>query len=124
MEKRIINLTQHPASETQKEAGVVEPARERKVKIKEQLTFNCIPTAVEINTRAVNITALAKKEGADAAMIGGAPFLMAPLAAELETEGIQPLFAFSRRIVEEVGDQKIVTFRHEGFVPANIRRTE
>jgi len=56
-------------------------------------------------------------------MIGGALWLMAPLATELRARNIEPLFAFSQResveLVAENGDVvKTNVFRHVGFVPA------
>lgn len=61
----------------------------------------------------------------DAAMIGGAMWLMAPLAAAVEARGIEALFAFSRResVEEPHADgsiRKTAIFRHVGFVPAVV----
>ena len=55
-------------------------------------------------------------------MIGGALWLMNPLIEELENIGT-PLFAFTKRVVEEIKQpdgsiKKIAIFKHEGFVPA------
>jgi len=55
-------------------------------------------------------------------MIGGALWLMKPLIEELENIGM-PLFAFTKRAVEEVKQpdgsiKKVAIFKHEGFVPA------
>ena len=55
-------------------------------------------------------------------MIGGALWLMKPLIEELEGIG-QPLFAFTKRVVEEIPQpdgniKKVAIFKHEGFVPA------
>ena len=55
-------------------------------------------------------------------MIGGALWLMKPLIEELENIGT-PLFAFTKRMVEEVKQsdgsvKKVAVFKHEGFVPA------
>lgn len=63
------------------------------------------------------------EEGAESAMIGGAPFLMAPLEGALRTRGVIPLYAFSvRESVEEAlpdgSVRKTQVFRHAGFVPA------
>ena len=54
-------------------------------------------------------------------MIGGALWLMKPLIEELENIGT-PLFAFTKRVVEEVkqpdgSTKKIAIFKHEGFIP-------
>jgi len=55
-------------------------------------------------------------------MIGGALWLMKPLIEELENIGT-PLFAFTKRVAEEVKQadgsiKKVAIFKHEGFVPA------
>lgn len=55
------------------------------------------------------------------AMIGGAPYLMAPLEAELKKLGIEPVYAFSERVSEETvqADGTVVktnVFKHVGFV--------
>lgn len=56
-------------------------------------------------------------------MIGGALWLMAPLAAELRDRGIEPVFAFAVRDTEEQiqpdgSVRKVAVFRHTGFVQA------
>lgn len=55
-------------------------------------------------------------------MIGGALWLTKPLIEELENIGT-PLFAFTKRVVEEVKQddgtiKKISIFKHEGFITA------
>ena len=121
MEQRIINLTQHPASPEQTQAGVVEP--QDKGQVKELLTFTELPSKEEIEDRARALADLAVKEKADAAMIGGALLLMAPLARRLKARRIKPLFAFTKRVVvertlEDGTVEKKAIFRHEGFVEA------
>jgi len=126
---KIINLTQHQATPEQVAAGVVEPSNKRS--IKDLLTFPAsdaddpqgVPSAADIESAAEVLAMRAADEGATHAMIGGAPFLMAPLERALRAEGITPLYAFSRReSVEEVQEDGSVTktqvFRHLGFVPA------
>jgi hypothetical protein len=54
-------------------------------------------------------------------MIGGAPYLMAPLERALRRKRITPLYAFSeRRSTEEKGNDgeiiKRTVFKHIGFV--------
>lgn len=56
------------------------------------------------------------------AMIGGAPFLVPLIAAELRKFGIEPLLAVSDRITVEEPQpdgtvRKVAVFRHAGFVP-------
>jgi len=131
----ILNLTQHPATADQRAAGVVDLAGPELASLKQALTFDECPTAAEVRERAVFIAELACYNGLsgdegdspmpDQAMLGGALWLMAPLAAELDARGIAPGFAFSKRdTVEETlpsGEvRKVAVFRHAGFVPASI----
>ena len=56
-------------------------------------------------------------------MVGVAPFCMSYLENYLRRKGLKPLYAFSRRIVEEQQQadgtvKKVAVFKHEGFVPA------
>ena len=115
---RILNLTQHPASEPQQDEGVFEP-RDKK-EVQNLLTFNDLPTKEAIEESAQKLAAIAAESGAEAAMIGGAPFLMCPLVECLEDAGVSPLFAFSKRESQEtiLADgtvKKTAVFRHLGF---------
>jgi hypothetical protein len=54
-------------------------------------------------------------------MLGGAPFLMAPLHVALVEAGFVPVYAFSERVSTETIDGngntiKTSTFAHKGFV--------
>lgn len=56
-------------------------------------------------------------------MIGGAPYLMGPLAETLREYGLEPVFAFTERVsVDEVQPdgsvRKTAVFKHSGWVPA------
>lgn len=121
-ENKILNLTQHPASPEQRAAGVIDPSPALKKQIQGLITFDDLPTPEFVAGRAIALAGLVESlpEEFKAAMIGGAPFFMAPLERELLAIGCQPLYAFSRRIVEESADgsEKRAFFRHEGFVPA------
>ncbi|MHC1597434.1 MAG: hypothetical protein ACXQT3_03860 [Methermicoccaceae archaeon] len=122
MRVEILNLTQHRPTPAQVEQGVVEhPSAEVREKIKELLTFEELPTPELVRARARALAEIAADTGAEAAMIGGAPYLMPPLEQELRKRGIKPLYAFSRReSVEEVQPdgsvRKTQVFRHLGFV--------
>ena len=113
----ILNLTQHVASPEQLAAGVVEPSD--KEAIRASLTFATLPSQEDLGEACHALCAAAA--GFESAMIGGAPFLMRPLAESLQGEGITPLFAFSKResveSVESDGSvRKVAVFRHLGFV--------
>lgn len=117
--KKILNLTQHPSTSAQKAAGVVEPRCKKAVQ--QLLTFEELPTREEIQARASTLAELACHEAVDAAMIGGAPYLMSALECALYFRGITPLFAFSKResVEEEQSDgsvRKTLVFRHVGFI--------
>lgn len=138
---RILNLTQHTATVDQLAAGVVELTPEAKRRIVELLTFETIPTPFQVRGRSYEIAGLAAwefivpptetTEGVryTHAMIGGAPYLMAPLESALRAHGITPVYAFS---VRESIDQpqpdgsvrKVATFRHAGFVGCEIDEPE
>ena len=129
----IINLTQHPASADQIAVGVVNLAGDELASLKDALTFGALPDAQEIRDRAEHVAELACMNGLGGddgddpflgkAMIGGALWLMAPLAEALRVRSIEPLFAFSVRETEEQKQpdgsvRKVAVFRHSGFVPA------
>ena len=135
---KILNLTQHQSTPEQ---GVVDlPKTELDVAtsiglrpdqfgfykdIGDVLTFRTPPTEGQMWSRAVLLAAVAAKHGADAAMIGGAPFFMSVLEKALAQRGIQPLYAFSvRESVEAVQpDGSVVktnVFRHVDFVKGTM----
>lgn len=114
----ILNLTQHIGTPDQ---GVAEPTD--KGAVKALLDFPTLPSWWEIEDRAAKLAAIAVEAGADSAMIGGAPYLMAPLEVALKAAGVRPLYAFSiRESVETTGPDgkvtKTATFRHAGWVEA------
>lgn len=124
----IINLTQHAASPEQIAAGVVDFDGEEKRALIEALTFEELPSSNDIEAAALAISTLADcwadREGiaAPSAMIGGAPFLMAPLERALSQDFVV-LYAFSTResvdVVQPDGStKKTSVFRHVGFVEA------
>lgn len=121
----ILNLTQHAATPAQIEGGVVDLGRNDKKELEQLLTFTEIPTSSEVDYRVERLVGLAVEhpciEDIDAVMIGGAPWLMAPLEKALSREGLTPLYAFSRRESVEVPQEdgslrKTAVFRHVGFV--------
>lgn len=130
----ILNLTQHPATPDQIAAGVVDLPTAERAALVDALTFDECPSAEDVAQRAHTIAEMAAYSdvfgeqgapmpGRDRAMIGGAPWLMAPLAEQLRQRGIEPVFAFSRREVAEQAQpdgsvRKVAVFRHAGWVPA------
>ena len=119
--RKIVNLTMHPCSSEQTAEGVFEP--KNKEGVKAALFFQDIPTSVDIFWKAEELAGHALASGAKAAMIGGAPYLMAPLERALKAQGVKPLYAFSKRESKEVVDpdgstRKVAFFRHLGFVEA------
>ena len=129
----IINLPQHAATAEQVAVGVVDLPAEQREALIDALTFESIPDAGEIRARAHDIAELACFNGLGGddgddpfpshAMIGGALWLMAPLAKELRLRSIEPVFAFSVRETEEKVQpdgsvKKVAIFRHAGFVQA------
>lgn len=129
----IINLTQHAASAEQIAAGVQDLPAEQRGALVEALTFESLPTGAEIRDAAEIVAELSVQNGLgdnngdspipESAMIGGALWLMAPLAEALRRRGVAPVFAFSQRETQEqhLPDgslRKVAIFRHVGFVPA------
>lgn len=116
---KIVNLTQHAASDEQVAAGVFNLEGEDKEILLSSLNFNSLPTTEVVQAKAGNLALLAKQSGAQAAMIGGAPYLMAHLERALLQKGVMPCYAFSpRESVEKVVDGKTVktsVFHHQGF---------
>jgi len=116
-----MNLTQHPATPEQVDAGVIEPSSELKGKVRDLLTFEDIPSKPEMTARAEALAEIVKKEGYSIALVGGAPFFMSTLEKALIREGIKPVYAFSRResVETTLPDGSVVkknVFRHLGFV--------
>lgn len=128
----IINLTQHASTQDQQAAGVVDLPEAARASLQKLLTFDNLPYADELYERAVAIAQLAEDNipageysfPADvSAMIGGAPYLMSYLERELTKKLIIPVYAFSRRVVEEKHNadgtvSKVAVFKHDGFVRA------
>ena len=117
----IVNLTQHPATPDQLAAGVVDLSEPTLGALRRLLTFEDLPDDGEVYRRAVAIAEIAEASGCSHAMLGGAPFLMAPLEREVAHRSIEPVYAFSRResIEEPQPDgsvRKVNVFRHAGFV--------
>lgn len=120
--RETLNLTQHQATREQIKEGVVEP--EDKKEVQTLLTFgNIAPTREDLLNRAIELTRLAVAHGAAKVMIGGAPYLMAPLERALETADIKALYSFTEReVIEETQPdgtiKKTAVFKHAGWVPA------
>ena len=122
---KILNCTQHRATAEQISAGVVDLDDATRSKLTELLTFNEVPGMSDLNDRSVAVARLIapiyRATGADAAMIGGAPFFMTSLESALLGESMRPVYAFSRRESVETVDadgavKKTSVFRHAGFV--------
>ena len=115
----IINLTQHDSTLEQQAQGVVEP--KDKAAIRSLLTFSSIPSKEDVAERAEKLADAAFHADAEAAMIGGAPYLMSALERALKDKGVKPLYAFSVRESADVTQpdgsvRKVAVFRHAGFV--------
>ena len=114
---KILNLTKNTTTPEQQAQGVFEPSPQDKADIKRLLTFDEIPTSEDIRQRASMLADIAVGYGADAVMVGGAPYLMPALVLEIP----RAVFAFSKRVSEEQlqpdgSVRKINVFKHVGFV--------
>ena len=136
----ILNLTQHKMTADQYEyngiklkeviSEIPEEREDYEKELKALLNFHELPTKDTINLRVMQITEFALNHfmGADVennryALIGGAPYLTAPLAEMLKKVGITPLYAFSKRESVEVvqPDGSVVktsVFKHAGYIEA------
>jgi hypothetical protein len=115
---RIVNLTQHPPTPEQFAAGVFCTNTAELLRL---LTFNSVPSLADIKDKAWGIAQIAVASGATHAMIGGAPYLMAPLEQALFERGIIPLYSFSERVSQEEQQpdgsvRKVNVFKHAGWV--------
>lgn len=120
---KILNLTQHKATPEQVDQGVIDLSDADRASLANALTFGELPDFDVLAARAASIALMAvgHSAGCKSAMIGGAPFFMAPLERALWKVGIRPLYAFSvRESVEEAqadgSVRKVAVFRHAGFV--------
>ena len=119
---KTLNLTQHPATAEQIQAGVIEPKDKEAARL--LLTFSSLPTEAEVKEIALALTGLVlqeeDKQDFQQVMLGGAPFLMHPLHTSLSKWGFDVVYAFSERVSEEkVVDGEVIktsAFRHVGFV--------
>ena len=127
----IINLTQHPATQEQKEADVCDVAPTRQKRLHHLLTFEEVPSVHELRSRAAQLFHIFEDETLNAnwdeqkswprVMIGGAPYFMSHLEDCFISEGITVLYAFSQRksVEEQQADGSVLkrtVFVHEGFV--------
>lgn len=114
---KILNLTQHAATAEQTADGVFEPMDKELVKY--LLTFDRLPSAGGLEAASHCLAAIALEHEAEKALIGGAPFLMAPLELALRELGIIPVYAFSvRESTENLIEGAVVktnVFKHVGF---------
>ena len=132
MTNTILNATQHDATADQQTAGVTNLPPAIAAAVRNNLTVDSIPTHNEIVRRCTAIALLLEQHNYDngvpnfgqRVMIGGAPWMMSFLEAELWSRGFTPVYAFSVRASEEVVDpttgivRKTNVFKHVGFVEA------
>lgn len=116
-----LNLTQHPATPEQVQAGVLDLQGNALEALKANLTFSKMPDKKGILERAKRIAQLARSYDFEQAMIGGAPYLMSALEEALREIGITPVYSFSERVSQEELQsdgtvRKISTFKHQGFI--------
>lgn len=120
---KIVTLTQHMATAEQVSAGVFEPAD--KDKVKALITFTSAPESADMAERAEGLARIALDEGAEAAMIGGAPYFMAPIEKALKAAEVRPCYSFTERRATEAVDpatgevRKTQVFVHAGWVWAD-----
>jgi hypothetical protein len=127
VESVILNATQHQATPEQLEAGIVDLKPEIRQELGKLLTFEELPTSMDLRVRSIQVTGLLLAQGAkpgDRIMIGGAPFFMEELADTMRRAGLRPCYAFSRResVDQHQADgsvRKTAVFRHVGLIEAH-----
>ena len=117
----IYNLTQHALTEEQRKDGILELPAALSERVKGLLNFEAMPWQDEVQARAEQLAVLALEVCADGVMLGGAPFLMSALVAQMKQRGIRTFFAFSQRRSREVqiaGNtvEKRSIFCYEGLI--------
>lgn len=119
----ILNLTQHPATNDQIAAGVIDLPERTRALLQDALTFNELPMAATLQARADSIAIMAAGHSGQfrSAMIGGAPYFMPYLERALWDVDIRPLYAFSRResverLLPDGTVEKVSVFKHAGFI--------
>lgn len=129
---KILNLTQHVATQEQKDAGVIDLAPEDRKVLIFLLTFDEIPSNSEMWNLAKKICYLAEKSHPDKfvgefgdqtyppVMIGGAPFFMAPLEKTL-SEIFTVLYAFSKRVSVDESQQDGTVIKKNGLSSCRFR---
>jgi len=90
----IINLTTEQATNTQREAGVIDfPAAEAD-RLKSMINFEFLPTADCVCQHAEKIAILARNSGIKVALIGGPSYLMPALEHALSMAGVCAVYEF------------------------------
>lgn len=126
---KILNLTQHQATKTQIERGVVEPSPASKDIIKKLITFEEAPDMETLAVNAGKLAAFAAMKGYHQALIGGASYYMPYLEAALIQNGIQPQYAFTQQVIlpdgRRVFEEKGVYKPHEQLAKdVSLKRAE
>lgn len=121
----ILNLSQDSATAEQLQAGVVDLPEAERQRLEEAMTFEDLPTRVQIQEACDTIASIAVRLNAYTAMIGGDPWMMSTLEQTLAQVGVRPLYAFSvKESVESVQPdgsvRKTEVLRHLGFVEAFV----
>ena len=116
---KILNLTQHTATQEQVAQGVYEP--QNKKAIQGLITFIKAPSKEEMINRAIELACVMDAEGATFCMIGGAPYFQGTLERVLKDFGFRPLYSFTERKVVETTNEKgevvkTAIFSHVGWV--------
>jgi hypothetical protein len=119
----IINLTQHFATPSQLQAGVVDLSTSDREKLITLITFTTAPSKGELEDRAMAVAYIAGQNGATSAMIGGAGYFMPHLERMLKRAGISPMHSFTVRETVETPQadgsvKKESIFNHVDWVKA------
>lgn len=121
----LVNMTQHQATPDQLAAGVHDLTAEGRTILSKNMTFSSPPSRETLLSCAEYLIQIIEGEypNATTVMIGGAPYLMAPLVERLTAHGIAAIYSFTKRESVDVHNAdgsvtKNAIFKHVGWVHA------
>ena len=117
---KVFNLTKHVMTPAQiQDGGINVP----EAQASNNSLFVTLPTSADIQSRAINLVALAVNAGAvagDSVLVAGAAYWVPAITAAAKTKGLNVVASFTQRVAVETreGDEVKLsyTFKHEGWV--------
>ena len=98
---KILNCTNHMLTDMQKKMGIIELDENDRETLTSAITFNDPPMKEDVDSAIEKVLEVLSRYEYDACMLGGAPFLAAPLENAILSLGKGAAYAFSKRISKE-----------------------